>query len=156
MPRTVPEALPKDFQTKGDDQTSRAAATRGVTPRGYAAQFAYLVHRRKAIHGGDGTLLTDSLVMYASNLFEGDARDGERLPVALAGNGGGTLENRRITLASAMIIAKSAACLSLMNPPASKPVASETRTRYPRSCRNQQDGRKTSGSQSHENQISCQ
>jgi hypothetical protein len=62
----------------------------------HAAQFAYLVQRMKSINEGDGTLLDNSILMYASSLFDGDAHSADRLPIVLAGKGGGTLKTGRI------------------------------------------------------------
>lgn len=62
----------------------------------HAAQFAYLVQRMKAINEGEGTLLDHSILMYASSLFDGDAHSADRLPIVLAGKGGGTLKTGRI------------------------------------------------------------
>ena len=62
----------------------------------HARQFAYLVQRMKDIKEGDTTLLDNSLLMYASSLFDGDAHSADRLPIVLAGKGGGTLKTGRV------------------------------------------------------------
>jgi hypothetical protein len=62
----------------------------------HAAQFAYLVQRMKAIKEGDTTLLDNSILMYASSLFDGDAHSAGQLPIVLAGKGGGSLKTGRI------------------------------------------------------------
>jgi hypothetical protein len=62
----------------------------------HAAQFAYLVQRLKDIKEGDTTLLDNSLLMYASSLFDGDAHSADRLPIVLAGQAGGTLKTGRV------------------------------------------------------------
>ena len=62
----------------------------------HAAQFAYLVQRLKNIQEGDTTLLDNSLLMYASSLFDGDAHSADRLPIVLAGKAGGTLKTGRV------------------------------------------------------------
>jgi len=62
----------------------------------HVAQFAYLVDRLKAIREGDGTLLDNSLIMCASNLFDGDKHQADHMPVLLAGRGGGNLKTGRI------------------------------------------------------------
>jgi hypothetical protein len=62
----------------------------------HAAQFAYLVQRMKDIKEGDRTLLDNSILMYASSLFDGDAHSANRLPIVLAGKGGGALKTGRI------------------------------------------------------------
>ena len=62
----------------------------------HAAQFAYLVQRMKAIKEGDTTLLDNSILMFASSLFDGDAHGASQLPIVLAGKGGGSLKTGRI------------------------------------------------------------
>jgi hypothetical protein len=62
----------------------------------HAAQFAYLVQRMKDIKEGDGTLLDNSILMYASSLFDGDAHGANQLPIVLAGKGGGSLKTGRV------------------------------------------------------------
>ena len=62
----------------------------------HAAQFAYLVQRMKAIKEGDTTLLDNSILMFASSLFDGDAHSASQLPIVLAGKGGGSLKTGRI------------------------------------------------------------
>lgn len=62
----------------------------------HAAQFAYLVQRMKSINEGDGTLLDNSILMYASSLFDGDGHTANRLPIVLAGKGGGSLKTGRV------------------------------------------------------------
>jgi hypothetical protein len=62
----------------------------------HAAQFAYLVQRMKSIREGDTTLLDNSLLLYGSSLFDGDAHSADRLPIVLAGKGGGTLKTGRV------------------------------------------------------------
>jgi len=62
----------------------------------HAAQFAYLVQRLKDIKEADTTLLDNSLLMYASSLFDGDAHSADRLPIVLAGQAGGTLKTGRV------------------------------------------------------------
>ena len=62
----------------------------------HIAQFAYLTQRMKEIKEGDGTLLDNSILMLASSLFDGDAHSAERLPILLAGKGGGSLKTGRV------------------------------------------------------------
>ena len=62
----------------------------------HAAQFAYLVERMKNIREGEGTLLDNSLLMCASNLFDGDKHEADHMPILLAGRGGGTLKTGRV------------------------------------------------------------
>ncbi len=62
----------------------------------HAAQFAYLVQRMKDIKEGDSTMLDNSLLMYVSSLFDGDAHSANELPILLAGKGAGSLKTGRI------------------------------------------------------------
>jgi hypothetical protein len=62
----------------------------------HVAQFAYLIERLKSIREGDGTLLDNSLLMCASNLFDGDKHQADHMPILLAGRGGGSLKTGRV------------------------------------------------------------
>lgn len=59
-------------------------------------QFAYLIRRLSEIDEGGRTLLDSCLLMGCSNLFDGDRHQADRLPIVLAGRGGGTLETGRV------------------------------------------------------------
>jgi hypothetical protein len=60
------------------------------------AQFAYLIERMKGIKEGETTLLDNSMLMFASNLFDGNGHSANRLPIMLAGKGGGSLKTGRV------------------------------------------------------------
>jgi hypothetical protein len=62
----------------------------------HIAQFAYLVQRMKDIKEGESTMLDNSILMCASSLFDGDSHSANRLPVVLAGKGGGSLKTGRV------------------------------------------------------------
>jgi hypothetical protein len=62
----------------------------------HVQQFTYLVERLKAIDEGGTSLLDNSLLMFASSLFDGDAHGAEQLPIVLAGRAGGALPTGRI------------------------------------------------------------
>ncbi len=62
----------------------------------HLAQFAYLTQRMKEINEGERTLLDNSILMCASSLLDGDAHSADRLPIILAGRGGGTLKTGRV------------------------------------------------------------
>lgn len=62
----------------------------------HVAQFAYLLERMKAIQEGDGSLLDHSLLMFCSNLFDGDRHQADHMPILLAGRGGGSLRPGRV------------------------------------------------------------
>jgi hypothetical protein len=62
----------------------------------HVEQFTYLVQRMKAIDEGGSTLLDNSLLMFASSLFDGDAHSADQLPIVLAGKAGGAWQTGRI------------------------------------------------------------
>jgi hypothetical protein len=62
----------------------------------HVRQFAYLVSRMKAIQEGEGTLLDNSLLLFCSNLFDGDKHEADEMPMLLAGRGGGSLQPGRV------------------------------------------------------------
>lgn len=62
----------------------------------HVRQFTYLVERLKAIDEGGSTLLDNSVLMFASSLFDGDAHGADQLPIVLAGKAGGALQPGRI------------------------------------------------------------
>jgi hypothetical protein len=62
----------------------------------HVQQFTYLVQRLKAIDEGGTSLLDNSLLMFASSLFDGDAHGADQLPIVLAGKAGGALQTGRI------------------------------------------------------------
>jgi hypothetical protein len=62
----------------------------------HVQQFTYLVERMKAIDEGGVSLLDNSLLMFASSLFDGDAHGADQLPIVLAGKAGGALRTGRI------------------------------------------------------------
>src|SRR5687768_17417952 len=62
----------------------------------HARQFAYLVKRLKEIDEGGQSLLDNSLLLFCSNLFDGDRHQADHMPMLLAGRAGGTLKTGRI------------------------------------------------------------
>jgi hypothetical protein len=62
----------------------------------HVEQFAYLIGRMKGIAEGEGTLLDNSLLMFCSNLFDGDKHQADEMPILLAGRGGGTMKTGRV------------------------------------------------------------
>ncbi len=62
----------------------------------HVQQFTYLVEKMKAIDEGGTSLLDNSLLMFASSLFDGDAHGADQLPIVLAGKAGGALKTGRI------------------------------------------------------------
>ncbi len=59
-------------------------------------QFVYLVKRLKEIDEGGKSLLESSMLMLASNLYDGDAHGADQMPIVLAGQGGGALKTGRM------------------------------------------------------------
>ena len=59
-------------------------------------QFTYLVGKLKAIEEGGESLLDRSLLLFASNLYDGDAHGADRMPIVLAGKAGGGLRTGRV------------------------------------------------------------
>lgn len=55
-------------------------------------QYAYFLNRLKGIREGDGNLLDNSMIMFSSDLRDGNRHSPRNLPVVLAGKGGGKLK----------------------------------------------------------------
>ncbi len=62
----------------------------------HVAQFAYLVDRLKSLDEGGRSLLDSSLLMFCSNLFDGDKHQATEMPILLAGRAGGSLQTGRV------------------------------------------------------------
>ena len=58
----------------------------------HVEQFAYFLGRLKSIKEGDKTLLDNSMVMFTSDLRDGNRHDPKNIPVILGGKGGGKLK----------------------------------------------------------------
>jgi hypothetical protein len=58
----------------------------------HVEQFAYFIGKLKSIKEGDKTLLDNSMVMFTSDLRDGNRHDPKNIPVILAGKGGGKLK----------------------------------------------------------------
>lgn len=62
----------------------------------HVEQFAYLLGRMQATDEGAGTTLLDNvMLLFGSNMFNGDSHDGRNLPLVLAGHGGGSIAGGR-------------------------------------------------------------
>ncbi len=59
-------------------------------------QFTYLVQRLKAIDEGGQSLLDSSMLMLASNLYDGDKHGADQMPMVLAGKAGGAMKTGRV------------------------------------------------------------
>jgi hypothetical protein len=62
----------------------------------HVGQYVYLLDRLKSIDEGGQSLLDSSIIMLASNLFDGDSHGADQMPIVLAGKGAGTLKQGRI------------------------------------------------------------
>lgn len=58
----------------------------------HVEQYAYFLNRLKSIKEGDKTLLDNSMVLFASDLRDGNRHSPRNLPIVLAGNGGGKIK----------------------------------------------------------------
>lgn len=58
----------------------------------HTEQYAYLLNRLKSIKEGDKTLLDNSMVMFTSDLRDGNRHSPRNLPIILAGKGGGKIK----------------------------------------------------------------
>ncbi|HUQ91680.1 MAG TPA: DUF1552 domain-containing protein [Bryobacteraceae bacterium] len=58
----------------------------------HIAQYAYLLRRLREMKEGDSTVLDNSMVLFASALSDGNSHDPHKLPLVLAGGGGGRLD----------------------------------------------------------------
>jgi hypothetical protein len=63
--------------------------------RFHVSQFAYLASKLDSMPEGDGTVLDNSCLMFLSELWIGRTHNNTRLPLALAGGLGGTLQTGR-------------------------------------------------------------
>jgi hypothetical protein len=59
-------------------------------------QFTYIVQKMKAIDEGGESLLDHSMLMLASNLYDGDAHGADQMPIVLAGKAGGAMQTGRV------------------------------------------------------------
>jgi hypothetical protein len=58
----------------------------------HVEQYAYLLGKLKGIKEGDGTLLDNSMVMFISDLRDGNRHAPQNLPIIVGGKGGGKLK----------------------------------------------------------------
>jgi hypothetical protein len=77
----------------------KTAATKAMylkTNQFHMQQFTYLVQRLKQIDEGGQSLLDNSMLMFASNLYDGDLHGADQMPIVLAGKAGGAVKTGRI------------------------------------------------------------
>jgi len=58
----------------------------------HVEQYAYFLNRLQNIKEGDKTLLDNSMILFSSDLRDGNRHSPRDLPIVLAGNGGGKLK----------------------------------------------------------------
>ena len=63
--------------------------------RWHVAQFAYLLERLREVREGDRTLLDNSMVLFGSELRDGQEHERHDLPILLGGRGGGRIASGR-------------------------------------------------------------
>ncbi len=57
----------------------------------HVEQYAYFLQKLKGIKEGDKTLLDNSMILFTSDLRDGNRHSPKNLPIVLAGNGGGKI-----------------------------------------------------------------
>ncbi len=62
----------------------------------HVEQFAYMLERMKGIDEGGRSLLDNSMLLFGSNLFDGDSHGADEMPLLLAGGAGGSLQPGRV------------------------------------------------------------
>jgi hypothetical protein len=62
----------------------------------YLSQLAYLATKLAAMKEGEGTVLDNSCLMFASNMWSGSKHDSSKLPVVTVGGLGGALKTGRV------------------------------------------------------------
>jgi hypothetical protein len=78
------------------DKPDGSAGEKLVTLNRYwAEQYAYLLTKLKSVPEGSGTLLDNTVVLFANSLSNGSTHSGRRLPWVLAGKAGGALRTGR-------------------------------------------------------------
>jgi len=92
--KDVQGSLHLDLTHNGRDPALEAMYLK--TNQFHAAQFAYLLKRLQAIDEGGRSLLDSSLLLFCSNLLDGDKHQADEMPMILAGRAGGTLQTGRV------------------------------------------------------------
>ena len=62
-----------------------------VINRWHVEQYAYLLHKLRDMKEGESTVLDNSMILFGSALSDGNKHDPHRLPLVLAGKGGGRI-----------------------------------------------------------------
>lgn len=66
-----------------------------IIAKWHMEQYAYMLERMKSLREGEQSLLENSMVMFGSDLRDGNAHDPHNLPIVLAGQGGGRITTGR-------------------------------------------------------------
>lgn len=84
----------------------------------HCLQLAYLIERMQSIDEGDSSLWDNSMLLFGSNLFNGDKHQATEMPLLLTGGGGNSLKHGKTLDASGKDVDDRRACslyLSLMD-----------------------------------------
>jgi hypothetical protein len=79
-----------------------------VINKWHVEQYAYLLRKLASMKEGDRTVLDNSMILFGSALSDGNAHDPHRLPLVLAGRGGG-----RITTGQHLVYSEDSPCANL-------------------------------------------
>ncbi len=90
----VQGALHLDLTHNG--KAPKAEAMYLKTNQYHVQQFVYLLERLKAIDEGGSSIFDNSILMLASNLFDGDAHSADHMPFVLSGRAGGAMKTGRV------------------------------------------------------------
>lgn len=86
-----------DLDSLSSAEAQRIANLRVIrTSRFKVRRYAYLVNALKSVATENGTLLDESLVLYASENGDGDSHARKRMPVLIAGHAGGFQTGRTV------------------------------------------------------------
>jgi len=66
-----------------------------IISRWHVEQYAYLLRKLKSMREGEGTVLDNSLILFASALSDGNRHSPHNLPLVLGGRGGGRIDAGR-------------------------------------------------------------
>lgn len=66
-----------------------------IISRWHVEQYAYLLRKLKSMREGEGTVLDNSMILFASALSDGNRHSPHNLPLVLGGHGGGRIDAGR-------------------------------------------------------------
>jgi len=79
-----------------------------IINRWHIEQYAYLLGKLRSMKEGDSTVLDNSMILFGSALSDGDRHDPHKMPLVLAGRGGG-----RIDAGQHLVCSEDAPCANL-------------------------------------------